>query len=362
MLKLPLISNLIRTGNTTVEDVGEGVSPGFGHPHTLLGNIFGNSGIVSDTADGLDTSFSDLLTSVGADVLAPGGIVQNIFNGGQIGTESLTGQFAQTVGDLPLVHEGLTSLSPVADAISSINASLVDVADSLSPGASHPHKLVGNIIGKSGIVEDVVDNVKEGDFSGLVADVYKDVLGTGGILDNLGDGRGTGLQPLIDELGADELADLSAVSSPIGSLLGQVNDTVGNVAESVAPGANDSVTLTGNLLGEGGVVDNLATNLEDGSVIGAVPDIYADLFGTGGVIHDLAEGKGAGGESVLPVVGDLLDGAGGLDGSDDILGAVLGGGGGLLGGELPIGGLDLPVVGDLLGGGLLSDITGSLDA
>ncbi|MBB5703909.1 hypothetical protein FHS76_003824 [Ochrobactrum daejeonense] len=145
---------------------------------------------------------------------------------------------------------------------------------------------------------------------------------------------------------------LSGLLGGVGTLLGDVNDTVGGLAESVSPGATNGYTTTGNLIGDNGLTDDLFSNLAEGDLTGAVADAYLDIIGPGGVVNNLADGHGLGVEGLLGTVLGTVDGVTGglLGGEGDLLGGLTDG---LLGGD-----------GDLLGGltgGLLGTDGGLLD-
>ena len=117
------------------------------------------------------------------------------------------------------------------------------------------------------------------------------------------------------------LGGLGGLLGGVGNILAGLNGAVNNVVETVSPGATSGVTTIGNLLGDNGVTDDIITGLQTGDVVGAVKDLYEDVIGVGGIVHNLGDGHGLGVEGL---VGNLLGTADGL----------LGTGGGLLDGVL----------------------------
>lgn len=110
---------------------------------------------------------------------------------------------------------------------------------------------------------------------------------------------------------------LSPVSGLLGSIVGGVSgvyDGVQDVAEGLAPGSMNGTTLTGNLLGDNGVVDDLLGNAGELDITGAVSEVYSDLIGPGGAVNNLGEGGGLGVEGLL---GNTLGLADGLLGTAD---------------------------------------------
>lgn len=125
------------------------------------------------------------------------------------------------------------------------------------------------------------------------------------------------------------LGGLTSLLGGLGSTLRGVDDAVSNVAETLSPGSTAGNTTTGNLIGNNGATDDLITGLETGDLTGAVQDIYGNLIGSGGVVHNLGDGGGLGIEGL---VGNVLGTADGFLGvGDGLLDGVVGGGDGLLG-------------------------------
>lgn len=117
------------------------------------------------------------------------------------------------------------------------------------------------------------------------------------------------------------LGGLGNLLGGAGNLLGGLNGAVNNVLETVSPGATGGTTTIGNLLGDKGVTDDLIGGLQSGDLTGAVKNLYEDVIGVGGIVHNLGDGHGLGVEGL---VGNLLGTADGLIGT----------GGGLLDGVL----------------------------
>lgn len=115
----------------------------------------------------------------------------------------------------------------------------------------------------------------------------------------------------------------------LGGLLGGVTDTlegvrgaVVNTGESLSPGFGSAFTLTGNVLGNSGIVDDVLGGLGEGDLSGAVGSAYADIFAPGGIINNLADGHGLGVEGLIGQVLDTTDGL--LGGSGGLLDGLLG--------------------------------------
>jgi hypothetical protein len=115
----------------------------------------------------------------------------------------------------------------------------------------------------------------------------------------------------------------------LGGLLGGVTDSLEGVrgavvdaGESLSPGFGSGFQLTGNILGNNGAVDDLLTNLGEGDVSGAVAEVYGNVIGPGGIIHNLADGYGLGVEGLIGQVLGTTDGL--LGGSGGLLDGLLG--------------------------------------
>jgi hypothetical protein len=87
----------------------------------------------------------------------------------------------------------------VTDTVEGVRGAVVDTGEGLSAGFGNGFTLTGNILGDNGIVDDVLSNLGEGDVTGAVADIYVDIIGPGGVINNLADGRGLGIESLIGE-------------------------------------------------------------------------------------------------------------------------------------------------------------------
>jgi hypothetical protein len=341
--------------------VAESILPGSTNHTSLTGSAIGTSDdlthAVSDgsVGDGVQTSYDN--------VSAPGGEIQNLFAGGGLGIENTLSEHLPMVDDLPGVSTISTSLDPVGESVANINSTAVDLTENISPGASSPHTAVGNVIGVSGIVPDLVSNLHDGSPSGAILDVYKDTLLVGGIVNNAGDGYGTGLESLVHQLNGAEgtVPGVDVVPSVLGDVPANVVDTV----DGVSPGAASPVTLTGNVIGQSGVVDDVMSNMSHGSLTGGVVAAYDDVFAKGGALNNLSDGHGLGTESLVGQISSLANGVGlsgitGQDASHADLGQV----GALLGG-----GSEVSTVTDLIGhsdtlGNLLGDhdLSGALDS
>lgn len=100
-----------------------------------------------------------------------------------------------------------------------------------------------------------------------------------------------------------------------------IYDGAQDAADALAPGSMGGNETTGNVLGDGGVVDDVISNLQEGDITGAIADSYANVIGPGGAVNDLAEGGGLGTEGLMHNTLGLADGllgtAGGL--ADDLV-------------------------------------------
>ncbi|MCR4265869.1 hypothetical protein [Nitratireductor sp. ZSWI3] len=99
--------------------------------------------------------------------------------------------------------------------------------------------MTGNLINDNGVTGDLISGVEEGDLTGGLADVYADIIGRGGVINNLGDGYGLGIETLL------------------GNVLGTADELLG-AADSIGNGLLDGVvgdeSLLGDVLGEGGLI------------------------------------------------------------------------------------------------------------
>jgi len=341
----------------------EALVPGSTSADTLIGNVVNPSGVSDDIVSGVgDGSANGLISDVYADGVGSGAAVQDLFDGSGLGTEPLLADKLPPIDDLPGVSQVTTALDPVATVVSDVNAPIVDFTEDLSPGTSSPYVLTGNIIGPQGIVDDVVTNLHEGSPSGVILDVYKDVLGFGGIINNLGDGLGTGLESFVHE--QDGVEGQVPVVDQVPGLLGTTPGTIVDTLEDLSPGASAPDTLTGNVIGSQGIVDDALSNLGEGSVTGGVVAAYDDTFAPGGIFNNLGDGHGLGVETLvdegskipdnLPLVGQAGDIASPTD-ALDLVAALVGGGDSVSDATTqPLGAL----TGMLGGGDLLSAVHG----
>ncbi|WP_265518835.1 hypothetical protein [Nitratireductor luteus] len=106
-------------------------------------------------------------------------------------------------------------LKPVTDTVQGVADTAGGIGDQLSPGFTHWGATTGNISGTSGAVEDLLSGLGEGSISSAGMDVYDDVFAPGGIINNLGDGYGLGLEGLL----GTALGTVDGVTGPGGGLL-----------------------------------------------------------------------------------------------------------------------------------------------
>ncbi|WP_265519151.1 hypothetical protein [Nitratireductor luteus] len=106
-------------------------------------------------------------------------------------------------------------LGTVTGTVDDVREAVVETGNGLSSNFGSALSLTGNVAGDSGIVDDLIDNLGEGDLTGAVADVYSDVLGVGGVVYNLADGHGLGVEGLV----GTALGTVDGVTGPGGGLL-----------------------------------------------------------------------------------------------------------------------------------------------
>lgn len=319
--------------NNTVSGLLESILPeSAGNSSSLIGNAAGASGVTDDLLHGLtDGQLGDGTHNVYNDVAVQGGVAPDIFNGGGVGIENTLAEHLPAIDHIPAVSQLTTALDPAADLVDTVNGTLVNIGENLSPGISNVYTLTGDVIGQSGILDDVATNIHDGTPSGAVLESYADVLGHGGILDNIGDGYGSGLESLVHQLNGVE--GTLPVVSEVPALLGDIPDTVASTVNDLSPGATSNLTTTGDVIGPSGVVDDVLTNLSDGSLTGGVVASYDDVFARGGLINNLADGHGLGTESLVGHIASIANGLGSADGlaASTPLSDVLGHAGALLG-------------------------------
>jgi hypothetical protein len=122
------------------------------------------------------------------------------------------------------------------------------------------------------------------------------------------------------------LGGLGSLFGGIAPVLSGANNAVKGVLDTVAPGSLHGGTLTGNIVGNNGITDDLINGIQTGDVTGAISNIYADVIGHGGIVENLADGYGLGVEGLLGNVLGTADGLLGTSGGllDGIDGGLLG--------------------------------------
>lgn len=84
------LGGLLGDVNSVVNDVLEEVSPGSTDGLTLTGNLLNEKGVTGDLASNLEEgSITNAIQDAYADVIGPGGAVNNLAEGGGLGTEGL---------------------------------------------------------------------------------------------------------------------------------------------------------------------------------------------------------------------------------------------------------------------------------
>ncbi|RNF32791.1 hypothetical protein A7A09_020230, partial [Paracoccus methylarcula] len=280
-------------------NLAEAVAPGSTSPATLTGNLIGHSGVLDDIVAGLETGeLAGAISDAYDDLLGVGGAVDNLTDGRGLGVECLMDNLLEPVG---LVEIGGIIGEGALDGLIGENGLLGNLAEAVAPGSTSPATLTGNLIGHSGVLDDIVAGLETGDLAGAISNSYDDLLGVGGVVNNLSDGRGLGIEGLMDNV----LEPVGLIG--IGGIIGEgaldgvigVNGLLGNLAEAVAPGSTSSLTLTGNLIGNNGVLDDIVAGLETGELGDAISASYDDLLARGGVVNNLSDGHGLGAEGVL---------------------------------------------------------------
>ena len=88
-------------------------------------------------------------------------------------------------------------LSTVTGVVSGVYDSVQDVVEGLVPGSMDGTTVTGNLLNDNGVVGDLLSNLNEGDVGGAVTDVYANLIGPGGLVNNLGEGGGLGVEGLV---------------------------------------------------------------------------------------------------------------------------------------------------------------------
>jgi len=79
----------------------------------------------------------------------------------------------------------------------SVNGIVNDLAETVSPGSTSGGSLTGNLIADdNGATADLINGLEDGNLGSAVMDAYENVVGPGGIFDNLGHGGGLGIEGL----------------------------------------------------------------------------------------------------------------------------------------------------------------------
>lgn len=97
-------------------------------------------------------------------------------------------------GILTPVHDFVDA---VFNGVSTVYDGAQDLGEALAPGSMGGTTTTGNVLGDNGVVDDVLTNLQDGDVTGAVADSYADVIGPGGVVNNLGEGGGLGTEGLM---------------------------------------------------------------------------------------------------------------------------------------------------------------------
>ncbi|TWG91597.1 hypothetical protein L598_005800000100 [Mesorhizobium sp. J18] len=69
-----------------------------------------------------------------------------------------------------------------------------NVAETVSPGATHSETTTGNLLNNGGLLGDLITGIEQGDPFGGIGDAYRDIIGPGGVVNDLGEGGGLGIE------------------------------------------------------------------------------------------------------------------------------------------------------------------------
>ena len=133
-------------------------------------------------------------------------------------------------GELIMLGGLLGILSPVNGVVDTVTDTVGGLAESLSPGALHGDAATGNLLGNSGVTDDLVSGISEGDFTGAISDVYTDLLGVDGAVYDLAHGGGLGVEGLVGGL----LGTADGLLGGEGGLLG--GDLLGGLTGGLTDG------------------------------------------------------------------------------------------------------------------------------
>ena len=89
-------------------------------------------------------------------------------------------------------------LGGLVPTLHSLNSTINDVAETLAPGSTSGGTTTGNLIADdNGATADLINGLADGNLGSAVMDAYENVVGPGGVFDNLGDGKGLGVEGLL---------------------------------------------------------------------------------------------------------------------------------------------------------------------
>ncbi|TWG89837.1 hypothetical protein L598_007800000040 [Mesorhizobium sp. J18] len=140
-----------------------------------------------------------------------------------------------------------------------------DVAETVSPGSTSAFTTTGNLIADDGLLGDLITGVEQGDLIGGIANSYGNIVGPGGVINNLADGHGLGVESLL----GNTLGTADGVLDTVDGLLGGATDgLLGGVTgdDGLLGGVLGGGLLGDGLLGsDGGLLDGV---LGDGGLLG----------------------------------------------------------------------------------------------
>ena len=89
-------------------------------------------------------------------------------------------------------------LGGLVPTLHNVNSVVNDVAETLSPGSTSGGTTTGNLIADdNGATADLISGLGEGNLGYAVAHTYANIVGPGGVFDNLAHGGGLGIEGLL---------------------------------------------------------------------------------------------------------------------------------------------------------------------
>ena len=89
-------------------------------------------------------------------------------------------------------------LGGLVPTLHNVDSVVNDVAETLSPGSTAGGTTIGNLIADdNGATADLINGLGDGNLGSAVMDAYANIVGPGGVFENLGDGKGLGIEGLL---------------------------------------------------------------------------------------------------------------------------------------------------------------------